>query len=71
MAGENDHLFYQNSSFSLLSLSVSTYRSSAPLFVFWFLSVGLDPGGGALPYMGYVGMCLEIGYIFFRFSILK
>jgi len=29
------------------------------------------PGGGVLPYMGYIGMCRGIGYGFLRFSILK
>ena len=29
------------------------------------------PGGGALPYMGYLGTCRGIGYGFWRFSILK
>ena len=35
--------------------------------------VELSPGGGggALPYMGYIGTCLGIGYGFWRFSILK
>ena len=28
-------------------------------------------GGGALPYMAYIGTCREIGYGFWRFSILK
>ena len=28
-------------------------------------------GGGALPYMGYIGTCRGIGYGFWRFSILK
>ena len=25
---------------------------------------GTDPGGGVLPYMGYIGMCRGIGYGF-------
>ena len=29
------------------------------------------PGGGALPYMGYIGTCRGIGYGFWRLSILK
>ena len=30
-----------------------------------------SPGGGVLPYMGYIGTCRGIGYGFWRFSILK
>ena len=36
-------------------------------FLYWFkshVSVGLEPGGGVLPYMGYTGMCGCEGYGF-------
>ena len=26
--------------------------------------IGMDPGGGLLPYMGYIGMCHREGYGF-------
>ena len=45
---------------------------SKQFFLFEYSVIGLTPGGGALPYMGYIGMCrcdAVKGMVFKQFTL--